>query len=216
MDCNATRESLATNQAPDKFFSQWLLRHAVISQPRRLPRDAPNTKYHHLTPFISLPLVAPLYVSSLRPARSPAISCSQFHQKLTFSGTKLIAAPQNLHFSLLTFHIENSSHFDFTCLFRIEGKRRSGSSRSLVYPDMAPPVLSLVLPSETGRVLSIQSHTVQVFPIPFADFWVNFLVCLVAEKMEKLEALLRPRLARQMHEQDYNISLDCTRISYKS
>jgi hypothetical protein len=27
---------------------------------------------------------------------------------------------------------------------------------------MAPPVLSLALPSETGRVLSIQSHTVQV------------------------------------------------------
>lgn len=28
---------------------------------------------------------------------------------------------------------------------------------------MAPPILSLALPSETGRVLSIQSHTVQVF-----------------------------------------------------
>lgn len=27
---------------------------------------------------------------------------------------------------------------------------------------MAPPILSLALPSETGRVLSIQSHTVQV------------------------------------------------------
>ncbi|KAI5339480.1 hypothetical protein L3X38_018752 [Prunus dulcis] len=26
---------------------------------------------------------------------------------------------------------------------------------------MAPPILSLVLPSETGRVLSSQSHTVQ-------------------------------------------------------
>lgn len=27
---------------------------------------------------------------------------------------------------------------------------------------MAPPILSMALPSETGRVLSIQSHTVQV------------------------------------------------------
>lgn len=76
---------------------------------------------------------------------------------------------------------------------------------------MAPPVLSLVLPSETGRVLSIQSHTVQVLAIPFADFWVNFLVCLVAEKMEKLEALLRPRLARRtVMDRTINISLDCT------
>jgi hypothetical protein len=34
-----------------------------------------------------------------------------------------------------------------------------------VYPKMArPPILSVALPSDTGRVLSIQSHTVQVQP----------------------------------------------------
>ncbi|KAG9448965.1 hypothetical protein H6P81_008930 [Aristolochia fimbriata] len=46
---------------------------------------------------------------------------------------------------------------------------------------MAPPVLSLVLPSETGRVLSIQSHTVQgyvgnksaVFPLQLLGFDVD-------------------------------------------
>lgn len=38
---------------------------------------------------------------------------------------------------------------------------------------MAPPILSLVLPSETGRVLSIQSHTVQVF-IFFLLFQFSF------------------------------------------
>lgn len=32
---------------------------------------------------------------------------------------------------------------------------------------MAPPILSLALPSETGRVLSIQSHTVQVLLVFF-------------------------------------------------
>jgi hypothetical protein len=32
-----------------------------------------------------------------------------------------------------------------------------------VQPKMArPPILSVALPSDTGRVLSIQSHTVQV------------------------------------------------------
>ena len=31
-----------------------------------------------------------------------------------------------------------------------------------------PPILSLALPSETGRVLSIQSHTVQVSPLVFS------------------------------------------------
>ncbi|CAI9294576.1 unnamed protein product [Lactuca saligna] len=31
---------------------------------------------------------------------------------------------------------------------------------------MAPPILSLALPSETGRVLSIQSHTVQIIAFP--------------------------------------------------
>lgn len=35
-------------------------------------------------------------------------------------------------------------------------------SKSLKNSDMAPPILSLALPSGTGRVLSLQSHTVQV------------------------------------------------------
>nr|GMC67868.1 pyridoxal kinase isoform X1 [Ipomoea batatas] len=38
-----------------------------------------------------------------------------------------------------------------------------------------PPVLSLALPSETGRVLSIQSHTVQVYVAPF-----GIMLCLIA------------------------------------
>nr|XP_025605404.1 pyridoxal kinase isoform X2 [Arachis hypogaea] len=46
---------------------------------------------------------------------------------------------------------------------------------------MAPPILSLVLPSETGRVLSIQSHTVQgyvgnksaVFPLQLLGYDVD-------------------------------------------
>lgn len=33
-----------------------------------------------------------------------------------------------------------------------------------------PPILSLALPSETGRVLSIQSHTVQVLFLCFTLF----------------------------------------------
>ncbi|XP_021618852.1 pyridoxal kinase isoform X2 [Manihot esculenta] len=52
---------------------------------------------------------------------------------------------------------------------------------SLVKSEMAPPILSLVLPSETGRVLSIQSHTVQgyvgnkssVFPLQILGFDVD-------------------------------------------
>ncbi|KAG2715092.1 hypothetical protein I3760_03G060800 [Carya illinoinensis] len=55
---------------------------------------------------------------------------------------------------------------------------RSRSSRS---PEMAPPILSLALPSETGRVLSIQSHTVQgyvgnksaVFPLQLLGYDVD-------------------------------------------
>lgn len=46
---------------------------------------------------------------------------------------------------------------------------------------MAPPILSLALPSETGRVLSIQSHTVQgyvgnksaVFPLQLLGYDVD-------------------------------------------
>ncbi|KAL4579919.1 hypothetical protein LXL04_016089 [Taraxacum kok-saghyz] len=48
-------------------------------------------------------------------------------------------------------------------------------------PKMAPPILSLALPSETGRVLSIQSHTVQgyvgnksaVFPLQLLGYDVD-------------------------------------------
>ncbi|XP_044468765.1 pyridoxal kinase-like isoform X3 [Mangifera indica] len=53
--------------------------------------------------------------------------------------------------------------------------------RSLRKFGMAPPILSLVLPSETGRVLSIQSHTVQgyvgnksaVFPLQLLGYDVD-------------------------------------------
>nr|DAD35645.1 TPA_asm: hypothetical protein HUJ06_006285 [Nelumbo nucifera] len=46
---------------------------------------------------------------------------------------------------------------------------------------MAPPILSLALPSETGRVLSIQSHTVQgyvgnksaIFPLQLLGYDVD-------------------------------------------
>ncbi|XP_065872289.1 pyridoxal kinase [Euphorbia lathyris] len=55
---------------------------------------------------------------------------------------------------------------------------RSISSRN---PVMAPPILSLAIPSETGRVLSIQSHTVQgyvgnksaVFPLQLLGYDVD-------------------------------------------
>ncbi|XP_024031889.1 pyridoxal kinase isoform X3 [Morus notabilis] len=54
-------------------------------------------------------------------------------------------------------------------------------SRSSGISEMAPPILSLALPSETGRVLSIQSHTVQgyvgnksaVFPLQLLGYDVD-------------------------------------------
>ncbi|KAI4299571.1 hypothetical protein L6164_033015 [Bauhinia variegata] len=58
------------------------------------------------------------------------------------------------------------------CIFRTRNSRNSY---------MAPPILSLVLPSETGRILSIQSHTVQgyvgnksaVFPLQLLGYDVD-------------------------------------------
>nr|KYP75913.1 Pyridoxal kinase [Cajanus cajan] len=55
---------------------------------------------------------------------------------------------------------------------------RATNSRN---PHMAPPILSLALPSDTGRVLSIQSHTVQgyvgnksaVFPLQLLGYDVD-------------------------------------------
>jgi hypothetical protein len=51
---------------------------------------------------------------------------------------------------------------------------------------MAPPILSLALPSETGRVLSIQSHTVQVFVFYLCreSEVLIFVSCLVLEKSD--------------------------------
>lgn len=41
---------------------------------------------------------------------------------------------------------------------------------------MTPPILSLALPSETGRVLSIQSHTVQVLtPMAGQTLTIHFI-----------------------------------------
>lgn len=65
------------------------------------------------------------------------------------------------------------------------------SRRSIKKWVMAPPpVLALALPSETGRVLSIQSHTVQVSLLNdgFEDFFVlGFLVLLGC--LEQFESL---------------------------
>ncbi|XP_020210391.1 pyridoxal kinase isoform X2 [Cajanus cajan] len=59
--------------------------------------------------------------------------------------------------------------------------RFSRETRILRNPHMAPPILSLALPSDTGRVLSIQSHTVQgyvgnksaVFPLQLLGYDVD-------------------------------------------
>ncbi|XP_019420047.1 PREDICTED: pyridoxal kinase [Lupinus angustifolius] len=69
--------------------------------------------------------------------------------------------------SLFTFSTQRQTH-----IFRARNLRNS---------DMAPPILSLVLPSKTGRVLSIQSHTVQgyvgnksaVFPLQLLGYDVD-------------------------------------------
>jgi hypothetical protein len=41
-----------------------------------------------------------------------------------------------------------------------------------------PPILSVALPSDTGRVLSIQSHTVQVQPMLACSSFCRFLAFL--------------------------------------
>jgi len=65
-------------------------------------------------------------------------------------------------------------------LQRRRGRRRRAAAA--VHPKMArPPILSVALPSDTGRVLSIQSHTVQgyvgnksaVFPLQLLGFDVD-------------------------------------------
>ncbi|CAD6267124.1 unnamed protein product [Miscanthus lutarioriparius] len=62
------------------------------------------------------------------------------------------------------------------------GRRTRTRRAAAVYPKMArPPILSVALPSDTGRVLSIQSHTVQgyvgnkssVFPLQLLGFDVD-------------------------------------------
>ncbi|KAF5747457.1 hypothetical protein HS088_TW05G00178 [Tripterygium wilfordii] len=65
--------------------------------------------------------------------------------------------------------------------FGISGENQIFRCRSSIQSEMAPPILSLVLPSETGRVLSIQSHTVQgyvgnksaVFPLQLLGYDVD-------------------------------------------
>ena len=55
--------------------------------------------------------------------------------------------------------------FGWWCSRSLQLLTRRGRTRraAAVYPKMArPPILSVALPSDTGRVLSIQSHTVQV------------------------------------------------------
>jgi hypothetical protein len=73
--------------------------------------------------------------------------------------------------------------FCFCIWILFHGIRRSISSRKF---EMAPPILSLALPSETGRVLSIQSHTVQVFVFYLCreSEVLIFVSCLVLEKSD--------------------------------
>ncbi|KAH0983555.1 hypothetical protein GBA52_010732 [Prunus armeniaca] len=81
----------------------------------------------------------------------------------------------------MLFQSELANHFRLTISRENHIFRRSASSRSLRNSEMAPPILSLVLPSETGRVLSIQSHTVQgyvgnksaVFPLQLLGYDVD-------------------------------------------
>ncbi|XXG83783.1 hypothetical protein AAC387_Pa10g1462 [Persea americana] len=66
-------------------------------------------------------------------------------------------------------------------LFSLTSCSSSLRCRSLKESSMAPPILSLALPSQTGRVLSIQSHTVQgyvgnksaVFPLQLLGYDVD-------------------------------------------
>ncbi|KAJ4823630.1 hypothetical protein Tsubulata_032165 [Turnera subulata] len=65
--------------------------------------------------------------------------------------------------------------------FRFSRDTRIHCSVSSKKLEMAPPLLSLAVPSETGRVLSIQSHTVQgyvgnksaVFPLQLLGYDVD-------------------------------------------
>ncbi|KAG0521571.1 hypothetical protein BDA96_08G172900 [Sorghum bicolor] len=74
--------------------------------------------------------------------------------------------------------------FGWWCSRSLQLLTRRGRTRraAAVYPKMArPPILSVALPSDTGRVLSIQSHTVQgyvgnksaVFPLQLLGFDVD-------------------------------------------
>lgn len=54
--------------------------------------------------------------------------------------------------------------FDAFCFVELN---QESSSSDLPEQEMSPPILSLALPSATGRVLSIQSHTVQVCSIVY-------------------------------------------------
>ncbi|GAB2288939.1 hypothetical protein Dimus_023245 [Dionaea muscipula] len=74
--------------------------------------------------------------------------------------------------SLLVIACSQPSRFPRPFVFRSRSSKKSA---------MAPPILSLALPSETGRVLSIQSHTVQgyvgnksaVFPLQLLGYDVD-------------------------------------------
>ncbi|XP_047153412.1 pyridoxal kinase-like isoform X1 [Vigna umbellata] len=71
--------------------------------------------------------------------------------------------------------LSDQSNFRFSRETRIFRARNSANSY------MAPPILSIALPSDTGRVLSIQSHTVQgyvcnksaVFPLQLLGYDVD-------------------------------------------
>ncbi|KAK7285231.1 hypothetical protein RJT34_19995 [Clitoria ternatea] len=93
---------------------------------------------------------------------------THFPEKLTFSGKIL-----SVLYQLIAFAFQISSEFLF--LPSISRARNSTTSY------MCPPILSLALPSDTGRVLSIQSHTVQgyvgnksaVFPLQLLGYDVD-------------------------------------------
>lgn len=59
--------------------------------------------------------------------------------------------------------------------------RRGRTRAAAAYPKMArPPILSVALPSDTGRVLSIQSHTVWLpAPLPHPiHLFAGLLLCV--------------------------------------
>lgn len=97
-----------------------------------------------------------------------SLSLSTMRRSLLLRGRPSFGQIPNLFFfsptrqtlSLSRYISSSSSSFVFISSFCDCSNFRC---ETLKKSSMAPPILSLALSSETGRVLSIQSHTVQVF-----------------------------------------------------